>query len=325
MSKNNYGSIALTVIAAVLIASCNAGGAEVESSIATSVALTVSAQESSAPDATETPGIPQPTAFPTKTPVQFIPTLTALAPVASPTRQASSGASSCARASLVSETVSDGTIFKPGDAFTKTWEIKNTSTCYWDTSYKIIFWDGDVLGGAYVYNLPQAVPPGGVVPISLVLKAPTTDGTYTSKWMLQTPDSVEFGVGDLSAPFYAQIVVSSSANPNYGVTSVTYTLEASPPPDECPTNVTYTAYATVTTNGPLTFNYYWQQSDGHNPKGKVIKMEKAGSIVLSNSWTLHISANKGTRWMAIAIGPYNGDTYDYVVYPKVEFTKLCGS
>jgi hypothetical protein len=259
----------------------------------------------------------------TQTPLQFSTTLTPSAPVATATSPANASANACAKASLISETIVDGTVFKPGAQFTKTWEIKNLSSCTWDTNYRVIFWDGDILGGAYYYNLPQVVPPGGVVPISVLLSAPAADGDYTSKWALQTPDKTNFGVGDYSAPFYANIVVSSAEKPEYAVTSVTYKMVRDPETG-CPANVTYTAYATVTTNGPLTFNYYWAQSDGHNVKGEITKIESATSIVLSNSWKLHIATSPGTRWMALAIGLSDGENYQYTEYPHIEFTKLCG-
>jgi len=72
-----------------------------------------------------------------------------------PTKSGSSTNTACAKANFVSETIPDGTIMKPGDVFTKTWQIKNSSSCTWDTTYKIIFWDGNVMGGAYYYNLPK--------------------------------------------------------------------------------------------------------------------------------------------------------------------------
>jgi hypothetical protein len=55
-------------------------------------------------------------------------------------------------------------------------------------------------------------------------------------------------------------------------------------------------------------------------------MKSAGSVVLSNSWQLHIATNTGTRWMALAIGipDSNGENYQYTEYPHVEFTKTCG-
>jgi hypothetical protein len=155
--------------------------------------------------------------------------------VPSPTLPVNPSESDCAKASLDSETIPDGTIYKPGELFTKTWQITNTSTCVWDTNYKIVFWSGDILGGAYVYNLPQVTGPGVTLPISLVLTAPAVDGRYKSEWALQTPDKINFGVGMYSEPFYTTIVVSSSAKPAYAVTSVDYSVVRNPATG-CPLN-----------------------------------------------------------------------------------------
>jgi len=310
--------IAILVITSTFTTACSEAEPTQDPFIITAVAQTVAAKN--APQSA-TLAIP-PTPEIIQTPLGFSPTLTSLPPTAMPTAN-NTNKSACAKASLVSETIVDGTIFKPGEKFTKTWEIKNASTCTWDTSYGIVFWNGDVLGGAYYYNLPQSVPPGAVFPASLVLTAPKEDGSYKSEWVLQTPDKVNFGVGEYSAPFYTEIVVSAAEKPAYAVTDVTYEMVRTPPTG-CPANVTYTAYATVSTNGPLEFKYYWAQSDGHNPKGDVIKMKAADSIVITNSWQLHIATTPGTRWMAIVIGISDGEYYQYTEYPKVEFTKLCG-
>ena len=316
-----YTLLVTIVIVSLLITACGLKGTPDASAVQTAVEGTIAAQstaQNTNTPAPETPAV-------TQTPVQFSPTLTPLAPPA-PTLPSNTAKSKCASASLVSETIPDGTIFKPGAQFTKTWEIKNTSTCAWDTSYKVVSWDGNVLGGAYVYNLPQAVGPGQTVPISIVLTAPTDEATYTSKWMLQTPDTINFGVGQYNAPFYVEIAVSIAEKPNYAVTSVEYEMVRDPATG-CPANINYTAYATVTTNGPLDFKYYWTQSDDHTVRNPdVIKMKSAGSIVLSNSWKLHIATDTGTRWMAISIGilDKNGD-YQYTGYPHIEFTKTCGS
>ncbi len=318
-----YTLLVTLVITSLLITACGGETAaeatlQALGSTQTAVAETVAAQSAS----TSTPAAP----IVTQTPLLFSPTLTPLAPTVLPTRTFNPAAAECGQASLISETIPDGTIYAPGQKFTKTWEIKNTSNCSWNTSYKIVFWDGDVLGGAYNYNLPQAVDPGQIVPISLLLTAPTNEATYTSKWMLQTPDGGEFGVGQYNAPFYAEIAVSTADKPNYGITSVEYEMVRDPATG-CPANVTYTAYATVTSNGPVEFKYYWTQSDDHTVRNRdIVKMKSAGSVVLSNSWQLHIATNTGTRWMALVIGipDSNGENYQYTEYPHVEFTKTCG-
>jgi hypothetical protein len=284
--------------------------------IQTAVAATVAAQNATI--ASNTPTSIPATPIGTQTPLVFSPTFITLTPHASPTLPSNTTKSKCASASLVSETIPDGTIFKPGEHFTKTWEIQNTSSCAWDTNYKIIFWDGDLLGGAYVYNLPQAVGPGQTLPISLLLIAPKEAATYTSKWMLQTPDSVEFGVGEYNAPFYAEIAVSTAATPTYGVTSVEYEMVRDPATG-CPANVNYIGSAYVTTSGPIELTYYWDQSDGNDGSPKTIKIDSATVTVLKHNWKLHIATNTGTRWMALVIvSPVQHR------YPHLEFTKTCG-
>jgi len=303
----------------LLITACGAENAtepaQELNSIETAVAETLAAQNAVQSANTSTPAAP---VF-TQTPLVFSLTLTPLAPIASPTLPTNTAKSKCASASLVSETIPDGQIFKPEAQFTKTWEIKNTSTCTWDTSYKIIFWNGDLLGGAYYYNLPQIVAPGQTFPISLLLIAPKEEATYTSEWMLQTPDSVEFGVGEYNAPFYAQIAVSAAAKPSYAVTKVDFKL-VQDPPTGCPANINYIVYATITTSGPIEeLTYYWAQSDENNSSPKTIKIESATTTTLSREWQLHIGTNTGTRWFALVItDPV------YQEYPRVEFTKTCG-
>jgi len=308
------------IISSLLLTACGAESTAEsgqDSSIQTAVAQTVAAQNAGAGQVTSTTAPVMPVY--TQTPLQFSPTGTPPAPAVSPTRTFNPTTSECAQASLISENIPDGTIFKPGQQFTKTWEIKNTSNCSWDTSYKIVFWDGDVLGGAYVYNLPQAVDPGQTVPISLLLTAPTVDATYTSKWMLQTPDSVEFGVGQYNAPFYTEIVVSSDGTPNYAITSVEYSVVRDPATG-CPANVNHIVYATFTSNGPIEFSYSWLQSDGNDSNPKVLKMDAAGTLTISREWKIHLGSTPGTKWMSIVIvEPV------YHEYPRAEFTYLCGS
>ena len=322
MNKSIKYSLFVTIVMmSLLITACGAEATAQASQemniIETAVAETVAAQNAIQSQNSSTPVPAAPTAG-TQTPLMFSPTLTPLSPIASPTRQGNTTQSPCASASLVSETVSDGMIFSPGQVFTKTWEIMNTSTCTWDTSYKIVFWNGDVLGGAYYYNLPQVVVPGQTVPISLVLTAPKEEATYKSEWKLQTPDSVEFGVGQYSSPFYTEIEVSADTTPNYTITAVDFSMERDPATG-CVANETHTLYVTLTTNGPVEVQYRWVQSDGNNSGTQTLKIKTATTTTLSRSWKLHLATNTGTRWIGFVITePFSKE------YPPIEFTKTCG-
>jgi hypothetical protein len=316
-----YTLFVTIVIISLAITACGAKStaeATQESNrIETAVAETVAAQNAALTANASTPTAPiAPVA--TQTPVKFSPTFVQLTAPASPTLPSNGQKSKCASASLVSETIPDGTIFKPGEKFTKTWEIKNTSSCSWDTTYKIVFWDGDILGGAYYYNLPQAVDPGRTFPISLILTAPKAEATYTSKWILQTPDNINFGVGEYSAPFYTEIAVSAAAKPNYGIASVDFDMVRDPATG-CPANENWTLYATISTNGPVEITYYWDQSDGNQSSQTTIKIASATTKTISHDWKLHIATNTGTRWMSLVIV----SPVDHA-YPHIPFTKTCG-
>jgi len=220
------------------------------------------------------------------------------------------------KASLVEETVPDGTIMKPGQQFTKTWRIQNASTCTWNTSYKIVFWDGDVMGGGYVYNFPQQALPGDIVDVPLVLTAPTADGTYRSSWKLQTPGGSTFGVG-ADSPFWADIVVSSSSNVKFGVASVTYSVDRDPV-NGCPANVRYTIYATISVNGPVTVTYNFRKSDGTQDDKRTIKFTEASSKTVSMEWSLHLGSATNERWVQLfTLAPEEQD------FGKATFTYSC--
>jgi len=309
-----YLLFTISIITTLLITSCDTGTPTEDSQviIQTSVAQTIAAQNTLEVQNTETPSA---AAIPTKTPFQQ-PTL--LAPLASPlpTFPVNSANTQCASASLKSENIVDGTIFKPGEQFTKTWEITNTSTCVWDTSYKIIFWDGDLLGGGYVYNLPQVVGPGQTLPVSLVLIAPATDGSYRSEWKLQTPDNINFGVGYLNTAFYTEIAVSSAQKPAYGVASV-ITNYVRDPQTGCPANTLITVYATVATTGPLEFAYRWDQSDGNNSSIKTFFMESATTKTFTREWKFGRANTQGPKWITFAV--IEPSRQDY----RVDFEFVC--
>lgn len=298
----------------ILIITACGSNADNENAIQTAVAETVAAQNISQPSSTNTPVA---TLIPTQTPYQ-LPTSVVTLPV---TVAPNSGSKAeCAHASLQDENIVDGTIFKPGEQFTKTWYITNTSNCVWDTSYKIVFWDGDILGGGYVYNLPQVAGPGQTIPISLVLTAPTTDGEFISEWKLQTPDNINFGVGYLDSSFYTKIVVSSDTTPEYGVTSVELVIDREPDFGCQPANIDYRAIVTFITNGPIEFKYQILHQDGGHDVVRTMTFTAAGKKVFDEHvWKLGRAASQNdNRWMQVVIiEPF------FQEYQKVGFTFEC--
>lgn len=288
--------VVLPVLLSLILSACGASASN-ESVIATSVAMTVQAQDTQKAQSTPIP------AKATNTPTDPTATVTKAPPTAPPT--GSSGTKFCtASANFVGETYPDGTIVQPGAVFKKVWHVKNSGTCAWDSSWKLVFNSGDLMGGAYVYNFPQPAQPGQTVDVPVVFTAPSQDGSYKGEWMLESPWGTTFGVGQYSVPLSVAIVVGSGTPANnktatvYGVTSVTYDFDRS-----CTAaNTFWTVYAHITTNGPVDVTYTWVQSDGNNKKNNKISFSKASTKTVQREWSQGTLTSSHTpRWMQIIV------------------------
>ncbi len=112
-----------------------------------------------------------------------------------------------AAAYVADVTIPDDTPLAAGEPFVKTWRLQNEGDCTWGSGYQLVFAEGNQMGGPTAAPLPQLVPPGAEVDLSLPLTAPDAPGTYRGDWLLQAPDGSTFGSrGDFT--FYLQIVVT---------------------------------------------------------------------------------------------------------------------
>lgn len=279
-----------------------------QAAIATFVAQTVEASRL----------LPSPSATPLTTPV-VTPSLTppAVTSLPSPTPTTASGGAwlGCLQAELIGEEPVDKALFTPNGAlksgapFYKHWYIRNAGTCTWDTSYKVRFVDGDLLGGAYVYNLPAVVPPQGVLDLAILFQAPTSPGTYKGRWILESPNGIQFGVGPQKIPFWIEIVVSDVEK--YAVVSIRFRVEKDT--SRCPANVKNTVYAEITVNGPVTVTYQWFQSDDNESGVISLEFKGAGTKTISREWQSHPIANPSNpRWMQLVIHQPNNQAWDKV-------------
>jgi hypothetical protein len=222
-----------------------------------------------------------------------------------------------ASASLVGETYPDGTIVQPGSTFTKVWQISNTGTCTWDSSWQLIFYNGDLMDGLTVYNFPQPAGPGQTVDVPVILRAPAETGTYTGEWMLQSPWGQSFGVGQYSVPFSVSIVVGNATPENkktetvFGVTSVTYDVER-----KCaPANTFYTITANFTSNGPVDIDFSWIQSDGNNQANRKLSFTEATTKSAQREWSQHKDTSSNQRWVQVILTSPTYREFDKVVLP----------
>ena len=145
---------------------------------------------------------------PTPTPT---PTFTGTPPTPTPTKSATPVPAACDRAQFISDvTVSDGTGFAPGVAFSKTWRLKNIGSCTW-SNYSLIFDSGEKMGGPDAAVIPTSVAPGQTVDITISLTSPTTAGTYRGYWKLKNNNNIPFGIGSAATKsFWVEIKVTGT-------------------------------------------------------------------------------------------------------------------
>jgi hypothetical protein len=109
-------------------------------------------------------------------------------------------------------TVTDYTVMVPNQLFAKTWRIQNVGSCSWNSSYLLIFDHGDNLGipAGYTQQLTTGVVnPNQEVDLTVNMKAPATQGTYTAYWRMKDPGGVPFGITPSGGTFAVRIVVSA--------------------------------------------------------------------------------------------------------------------
>ena len=58
----------------------------------------------------------------------------------------------CNDSHIIGETISDGTVFEPGETFKKTWTLRNEGDCDWTTSYKLKFIEGQPDGRSFFHQ-----------------------------------------------------------------------------------------------------------------------------------------------------------------------------
>jgi hypothetical protein len=219
------------------------------------------------PKQTSTPTI---TATATLSPGTATPSMTPLAPALG-TPTATVAISQSENALFVADvTVPDGTVFKPGEVFTKTWRIRNAGSSTWTPGYALVFVSGDKLGGPDRMGLLADVPPNGTVDISVNMVAPSNAGTYRGFWRLMNTagkfigDSVyvDIKVQEGSTPTVTSTssgsVPAATATPTLSgatlsVTNVSMSISPSEFTGACPKTFTLTGKFTL--NIPATITY----------------------------------------------------------------------
>jgi hypothetical protein len=124
------------------------------------------------------------------------PTETVTPQVTSTTSGSTTVTTPCNRAELVKDlSYPDSSDVPVGTSFIKTWRLKNTGACTWDSSYSLVFAGQNAMGGSKSKSLTKGtVDPGDTVDVSVSLEAPDTPGFYEGDWNLRDGSNNLFGI-----------------------------------------------------------------------------------------------------------------------------------
>jgi hypothetical protein len=218
MRTSRARSLATLAIGFVLLAACNFPQAEGTAVSGPDLVLTFAAETVQAQLTLAATGL-QPTltpGLPGTTPTSISPGET---PTTSPGTEetptpgtGTPAADVCDRGEFVRDiTYPDNTTVEPGEQFTKTWELRNTGTCTWNSNYSIVFDHGEAMGGPASAPLTTGtVAPDEEVEVSVTLVAPEEEGTYQGYWMLRNQAGQIFGLGsEADKEFWVRVEVES--------------------------------------------------------------------------------------------------------------------
>jgi hypothetical protein len=184
------------------------------------------------------------------------------APTAVPTARPTSSVCTDAATFVKDMTIPDYTLMAPGVAFTKTWRLKNSGSCTWDSNYLVAYIRGTTVSqqpGYWILQKGETVAPGQSVNVSVGMTAPVENGNYTSYWGLRPENGqlMPISGGANGNSFYVRIRVEDASNePPADTTTAAIDIE----PEQgsgpaCTADSTYFVHASITANGPITAAY----------------------------------------------------------------------
>jgi hypothetical protein len=203
----------------------------------------------------------------------------------------------CNDSHIIGETIKDGTVFEPGEHFTKSWTLRNEGDCDWTGSYALKFIEGSRMGGATSISVPSVIEPYEDITFQVDLTAPDTPGDYTGVWQLFADDGEEMG------RYWVKITVNNPAPP-FAVTSVSTNITNKTFNGACPQVIDVEVYIKV--NGPGTITYQPETSDlGMAPKDTIV-FANAGTDTETYTWTIQ---NSGNYWLKVHVPDPNNQTF----------------
>jgi hypothetical protein len=257
-----------------------------------------------------------PTIAPTSTPVPTtLPTIPPTAiPTSSPTATAAPTSTGCQdTAQYISDDGMDGTTYAPNTPFTKTWTVKNTGTCTWDSNYLVFQISGTTMTqqpGYWIVQQGQTVAPGQTVNISVGMTSPVENGNYASYWGLKKENGQLMPIqgGANGNSFYVKIKVNDGSTAVGKVTAASIDIELEQGSGAvCTANSTYFVHARITADGPTTASYEIGSTAGQIPAGNFQDANNGLSPYVTGSVTFDQGGTKIINLRFVGPYPYPSD------------------
>ncbi len=171
-------------------------------------------------------------------------------------------------------TIPDYTVLEPNTPFTKTWRLKNTGSCTWDSDYLVSYISGTTMSqqpGYRIVQEGQTVSPGHTVDISVGMTSPVQSGSYRSNWGLRRENGPLLPIqgGANGNSFYVKIRVNNGGEGSVGrVTAASIAIELEQGSGTvCTASATYFVHAYISADGPTTASYEIESSAGQISAG----------------------------------------------------------
>ena len=197
--------LSLVFLTTILLSACGTTTPE-ETAEAVDISTDVPTETLAPPTKTEVPTatpIPQDTLTPT-----VAPTLTPTATLPPP-----ENAADCTNAArFISDvTIPDNSDLNIGEAFTKTWRVKNTGSCIWWSGYTLTHYSELSMSAPEFAILPRTNP-GETADLSIDLVVPGGAGFYRGNFVIRNPQGLVMGIeGDSRLWVIFNAVDNSSA------------------------------------------------------------------------------------------------------------------
>ncbi|MCB0102927.1 MAG: hypothetical protein H6635_13665 [Anaerolineales bacterium] len=192
--------LGLTLLLGIFLFSCANNQTEQTDEVDTD-AIRTQAVETFASNLTEL--APTPTPLPTLTAVLLVTETPSNTPEPAPT------SNPCYNLLYIADiTIDDNTQMKPGETFTKVWEVQNIGGCAWRPGFTFRHVGGEPMRGNTV-TIDEAIPTGAKRQLSVEMVVPSgINGVIESAWQMADENGVFFGdtlsvkiiVGNITTP-----------------------------------------------------------------------------------------------------------------------------